>query len=139
MPEFKPADPDFIRSVLQHPRVWRWMRCDGVDISQMLPRDGEIYFQIDECGFIMYREVLPDVFEVHTSMIKAPALLPVLIHSSLRVMRSQGARKFIAPIGGWNTPALRLAETCGFTKEGEITDAYRRDGKNYSMILWGSL
>jgi hypothetical protein len=138
MSEIITPDMTFIKSVMQNDRVWKWTGCDGVEKATIIPQPDEIYFQIAQLGYIMFREILPGVFEIHISMLKSPPDLPRFIHATLNVMRSNGAIKFIAPIGGWNRPALRLAETCGFIIEGEITRVYKRAGKLYSMVLWGS-
>lgn len=139
MTYFNHPDPDFITAVMQHPRVWRWVCCDGVNKSEMVYQEGEIYCSFPGFGFIMFRNILPGVFEIHIAMMKSPTDIVEQVHNSLREMRSRGAVKFIAPIGGWNLPALRLAEKCGFKKEGELSHVYCRGGHWHSLVMWGSL
>jgi hypothetical protein len=129
---------DFVTKVMRDPRVWEWVRIDGVRKEHFCFSDQAIYFANDY-GFVMFRQAYPTTSEVHVCMLKGAKNVDEFVKDSLEKMRQSGVKKFIAPIGEWNRPALKLASRCGFVKEGHISNVWHRDGKPQSLIIMGGL
>jgi hypothetical protein len=130
------SEAEFVTSVMQDERVWKWVRIDGVPKESFVYQAGT-YFT-DSHGFVMFRDVSPVMKEVHICMTKGAKNVDEFFMDCLEKMRQKGVKKFLGTIGEWNTPALKLAKRCGFIEEGRISKAYQRDGQFKSMILMGA-
>lgn len=130
------SEAEFVTSVMQDERVWKWVRIDGV------PKESFVYqpatYFTNEHGFLMFRDVSPVMKEVHICMKKGAKDVDGFVMDVLEKMRQKGVKKFLGTIGEWNTPALKLAKRCGFIEEGRVSKAYQRDGQFKSMILMGA-
>jgi len=131
-------DRDFITKVMRDDRVWKWVCVDGIRKDQFQYQEQATYF-VNDYGFVMFRQAYPTTWEVHVCMLKGAKDVDDFVMNCLKKMRQNGCKKFIAPIGQWNRPALKLARRCGFVKEGELSNVWFRDGKPQSMIIMGGL
>jgi L-amino acid N-acyltransferase YncA len=113
------------------------MTVDGATKEELTYNENATYFT-NEYGFMMFRGLYPHFQEVHICMKKGAKNVDEFAMKNLQAMREQGVKKFLAPIGEWNTPALKLAKRCGFIEEGRITKAYQRNGLFKSMVLLGA-
>lgn len=130
------TEAEFVVSVIQNDRVWRWLKVDGVEKELVRYEPSSTYF-VNENGFVMYRQIYPSMWEVHIVMTKAKNVVEFGMET-MQKMREKGVKKFLAPIGEWNTPALKLAAKCGFKETGRISKAFQRDGVSKSLIFMGA-
>jgi hypothetical protein len=131
------TEAEFVTSVMQDDRVWNWIKVDGAKKEDYSHNPAFTYFTNDH-GFMMFRGLSPAFQEVHICMKKGAKNVDEFSMDNLEKMRKKGVKKFLAPIGEWNTPALKLAKRCGFIEEGRISKAYQRDGQFKSMVLMGA-
>lgn len=127
------AAPEFITQVMRHPRVWEWVREDGLDSASFAYDPKHTYFAYEDKGFVMYRHVRDGIYDVHAAILRGGRGIVDFGLSTLAEMRSRGADWFIAPISDWNKAALRYARACGFTELGRIPNAMR-DGVLHETI-----
>lgn len=115
--------------------TWDQQRIDDSPIPKYA--NSEIYF-CNEYGFIAFRQLTSALYEVHIAMLRKAKNVKAFSLNTLETARKKGAKKFVAPIAEFNKPAIMLAKRCGFVLEGTITKAIYRDGKPYSLLLFGS-
>ncbi|MFF3003851.1 GNAT family N-acetyltransferase [Kitasatospora sp. NPDC057940] len=58
-----------------------------------------------------------------------------LVEAACEAARAAGARKLTLRVLGWNTPARRLYEGCGFVVEGSLAEEFLIDG-SYVDDIW---
>ncbi|MFI6155730.1 GNAT family N-acetyltransferase [Kitasatospora sp. NPDC051170] len=58
-----------------------------------------------------------------------------LVEAACEAARAEGARKLTLRVLGWNAPARRLYESCGFTVEGTLAEEFLIDGQ-YVDDVW---
>ncbi|MFE4972183.1 GNAT family N-acetyltransferase [Kitasatospora sp. NPDC056651] len=58
-----------------------------------------------------------------------------LVEAACAAARAEGARKMGLRVLGWNAPARRLYESCGFVVEGSLTEEFLIDGR-YVDDIW---
>ncbi|ARF80678.1 GNAT family N-acetyltransferase [Kitasatospora aureofaciens] len=58
-----------------------------------------------------------------------------LVEAACAAARAGGARKLGLRVLGWNTPARRLYESCGFVVEGSLAEEFLIDGR-YVDDIW---
>jgi RimJ/RimL family protein N-acetyltransferase len=58
-----------------------------------------------------------------------------LLEQAVEWAQSAGVRKLELHVFPWNTPAIALYESFGFSREGYRTGQYRRDGEDVDAIL----
>ncbi|MFG3224858.1 GNAT family N-acetyltransferase [Kitasatospora sp. NPDC048194] len=58
-----------------------------------------------------------------------------LVEAACAAARAGGARKMSLRVLGWNTPARRLYESCGFVVEGSLAEEFLIDGR-YVDDVW---
>ncbi|WP_031077553.1 GNAT family N-acetyltransferase [Streptomyces sp. NRRL WC-3742] len=58
-----------------------------------------------------------------------------LVEAACEAARAEGARKLTLRVLGWNAPARRLYESCGFTVEGTLAEEFLIDG-TYVDDVW---
>lgn len=58
-----------------------------------------------------------------------------LVEAACAAARADGARKISLRVLGWNTPARRLYEGCGFVVEGSLAEEFLIDGQ-YVDDIW---
>ncbi|MFJ3215953.1 GNAT family N-acetyltransferase [Kitasatospora sp. NPDC086801] len=58
-----------------------------------------------------------------------------LVEAACEAARAAGARKMTLRVLGWNTPARRLYEGCGFVVEGSLAEEFLIDG-SYVDDIW---
>lgn len=127
------ADPDFITQIMRHPRVWEWVREDGLDSSDFSYDPAHIYFAYQDKGFVMYRKIKDGLYDVHAAILRGGRGIVAFGLETLAEMRTRGATRFIAPISDWNKAAVRYARACGFTEVARIPNALR-DGVMHETI-----
>ncbi|MEU8925151.1 GNAT family N-acetyltransferase [Kitasatospora sp. NPDC048545] len=59
----------------------------------------------------------------------------LLVEAVCDAARAEGARKMTLRVLGWNTPARRLYESCGFTVEGSLAEEFLIDGSYVDDVL----
>lgn len=127
------ADPEFVTNIMRHPRVWEWVREDGLDSIDFSFNPQYTYFAYQDKGFVMYRHVRDGIYDVHAAILRGGRGIVSFGLETLEEMRKRGANKFIAPISDWNKAALRYARACGFTEFGRLRNALR-DGVMHETI-----
>lgn len=127
------VDPEFITQIMRHPRVWEWVREDGLDPSDFSYDAQHTYFAYQDKGFVMYRQVRDGTYDVHAAILRGGRGIVAFGLETLEAMRMLGATRFIAPISDWNKAALRYARACGFTEIARISNAVR-DGVMHETI-----
>ncbi|MFH8380828.1 GNAT family N-acetyltransferase [Kitasatospora sp. NPDC018058] len=58
-----------------------------------------------------------------------------LVEAACAAARAEGARKMTLRVLGWNAPARRLYESCGFVVEGSLAEEFLIDGR-YVDDIW---
>ncbi|MFE5580695.1 GNAT family N-acetyltransferase [Kitasatospora sp. NPDC056531] len=58
-----------------------------------------------------------------------------LVEAACAAARAEGARRLTLRVLGWNAPARRLYESCGFVVEGSLTEEFLIDGR-YVDDVW---
>ncbi|MGW2249856.1 N-acetyltransferase family protein [Kitasatospora sp. NPDC001660] len=58
-----------------------------------------------------------------------------LVDAACEAARAEGARKMTLRVLGWNAPARRLYESCGFVVEGSLAEEFLIDG-SYVDDIW---
>ncbi|MEU9041165.1 MULTISPECIES: GNAT family N-acetyltransferase [unclassified Kitasatospora] len=58
-----------------------------------------------------------------------------LVEAACDTARTEGARKMTLRVLGWNAPARRLYESCGFVVEGSLVEEFLIDG-SYVDDIW---
>ncbi|MFJ6380378.1 GNAT family N-acetyltransferase [Kitasatospora sp. NPDC092039] len=58
-----------------------------------------------------------------------------LVEAACEAARAEGARKMSLRVLGWNAPARRLYESCGFVVEGSLAEEFLIDGR-YVDDVW---
>ncbi|MGA5816391.1 GNAT family N-acetyltransferase [Kitasatospora sp. NPDC094028] len=58
-----------------------------------------------------------------------------LVEEACEAARAEGARKLSLRVLGWNAPARRLYESCGFVVEGSLAEEFLIDGR-YVDDVW---
>lgn len=58
-----------------------------------------------------------------------------LVDAACAAARAEGARKMSLRVLGWNAPARRLYESCGFVVEGSLAEEFLIDGR-YVDDIW---
>ncbi|MFE4355276.1 MULTISPECIES: GNAT family N-acetyltransferase [unclassified Kitasatospora] len=58
-----------------------------------------------------------------------------LVEAACAAARAEGARKLTLRVLGWNAPARRLYESCGFVVEGSLAEEFLIDGR-YVDDVW---
>lgn len=58
-----------------------------------------------------------------------------LVEAACATARAEGARKMTLRVLGWNAPARRLYESCGFVVEGSLAEEFLIDGR-YVDDIW---
>ena len=132
------ASPEFVRSVLSHPRVWANLRQDEVDAGNLKYESKSMYIRWEQHGFVMFRRVTVPMWEIHIAMLPKQPYAGPFVQAAMAEMRRCGARKFLALIPEWNRACVVGARAEGFVEEGCITSAYIRDGRSYASIVMGS-
>lgn len=133
----KPASTDLIASILLNPRVLPWISEDGTGIAGYF-NPSAISFQIGDAGFIQFKPETTRAWMVHIAVERGGKYVKDAAMQAMQAMREMGVAKFIATIGSWNKPALRLARDCGFEQEGRITNAVTKNGQPADLILMGA-
>src|SRR3546814_12214887 len=62
--------PEFITQILRHPRVWEWVREDGLDSASFAYDPKHTYFAYQDKGFVMYRHVRDGIYDVHAAILR---------------------------------------------------------------------
>ncbi|MFF7988558.1 GNAT family N-acetyltransferase [Kitasatospora xanthocidica] len=58
-----------------------------------------------------------------------------LVEAACAAARAEGARKMTLRVLGWNAPARRLYESCGFVVEGTLAEEFLIDGRYADDVL----
>ncbi|MFJ7907885.1 GNAT family N-acetyltransferase [Kitasatospora sp. NPDC096204] len=58
-----------------------------------------------------------------------------LVEAACAAARAEGARRMTLRVLGWNAPARRLYESCGFVVEGSLAEEFLIDGR-YVDDIW---
>lgn len=137
--------PDFLQSVIDHPKVKPWMGPDGTDMVPLSAVfDDGIAFEFETGGFFFHR--LGDgVYEVHTIFLpgtkEAFAACQAVAHY---MFCGTECTKIVTKVPEDNIPAWKLTEKMGFRADHVRPKAYTRGGKlhdvrHYSLHMddWG--
>ncbi|MEV7771809.1 GNAT family N-acetyltransferase [Kitasatospora sp. NPDC086791] len=58
-----------------------------------------------------------------------------LVEAACEAARAEGARRMTLRVLGWNAPARRLYESCGFVVEGSLAEEFLIDGSYVDDVL----
>lgn len=128
-------DRDFLRSVVTHPRCWRWVgEGDASDYEPLIHPD--IHYLAWEDGFFAFKRVHGSLYEVHAF---APgAVTPEHGLAALELLESStDAVKVFALIPEHKRHAVSFAKAVGFSCDGRLGGAYQHRGRMKDMILLG--
>lgn len=139
------TSPDFIQSVMDHPKVRPWIAPDGIDgpLSIAAIFDQGICLEFDGGGFFFHR--LGDgVMEVHTMFLPGThGVADACRAAAEHLFCGTECLKIVTKVPVDNVPAMRLTERVGFRLDYVAAGAFLRGGvahdvKHYSwdIDLW---
>lgn len=129
------ASPDFLQSVMDHPKVRPWIGPDGVEVPLDLGVifDQGIALEFETGGFFFHR--LGDgVMEVHTLFLPGSRdVLSCCKVSAQYLFTATECLRIVTKVPADNIPADRLTQKAGFRHDYTRPNAYLRGGKLHDV------
>lgn len=129
------SGPDFIQSVMDHPKVRPWIAPDGVDGPLLLSAifDQGICLEFDGGGFFFHR--LGDgVMEVHTMFLPGTKHVADACRAAAEYLFcGTECLRIVTKVPVDNVAAMRLTERVGFRLDYVEPEAFMRGGKAHDV------
>lgn len=139
------TDRELIRSIICHPKIWKWQTEDGMEVADYEPVISEHVWYVlavdgrTLIGLFVFEPRTSVKYAVHLAI--APSQWPRGVEAFKGVIQwawlQIGMERICGEIPSDNAHALRLAKKSGFEMVGVEHGAYRRGGILLDMRIVG--